>query len=226
MFLNSVIVKNPVLSYVILLLGVSTINSVSAFSPCYPSVNEVIGATTKGTQKNQRNSSIRPNAQLNLMSNRSRNLSKSAGILMLVQGQPAMLVQQLIDLPFRKPDRSVEIVINNVLFESAQIHLNRNGLRTIQKLADILQKNPHRKVLIEGYTDNTGSINDNQTLSERRADAVSTALQMLGIPDRRISVHSYGQSFPVQPNDSDQHRQMNRRVEILLSDDNGELDSH
>ena len=139
------------------------------------------------------------------------------------QNQVSVLQQQLRDLAAKKTDRGMIITLSDVLFATDQSNLNADGIRTLQKLATILQQNPTRNVLIEGFTDSTGSVAHNQMLSERRARAVSSVLQMAGVGERRILVRGYGESFPAEPNDTALHRQLNRRVEILLSDDNGEL---
>jgi outer membrane protein OmpA-like peptidoglycan-associated protein len=87
----------------------------------------------------------------------------------------------------------------------------------------VLQQNPQRKVLVEGFADSTGSAAHNQDLSERRANAVRGALQDLGVAAERIAVRGYGETYPVAANDTAQNRQLNRRVEIVLSDDSGKL---
>ena len=74
--------------------------------------------------------------------------------------------------------------------------------------------------MIEGYTDSTGSNDYNQKLSVRRADAVRTALIDMGISSDRISTRGYGEEFPVASNKTAAGRQQNRRVEIILSDEN------
>jgi outer membrane protein OmpA-like peptidoglycan-associated protein len=77
--------------------------------------------------------------------------------------------------------------------------------------------------LIEGYTDSTGTAPHNQDLSERRAGAVRNALQDMGVAGARVAARGYGQTNPVAANDTAQNRQLNRRVEILLSDDGGKI---
>jgi outer membrane protein OmpA-like peptidoglycan-associated protein len=94
-------------------------------------------------------------------------------------------------------------------------------MRTAQKLADVMQKNPQRNVLVEGFTDNTGSSQHNQDLSERRAFAVRTALQSMGVGANRVATRGYGPAYPVASNTTLGDRQLNRRVEIVLSDENG-----
>jgi outer membrane protein OmpA-like peptidoglycan-associated protein len=63
----------------------------------------------------------------------------------------------------------------------------------------------------------------NQTLSEHRADAVKVALVNAGIGSDRITTRGYGEEYPVAGNDSASGRQLNRRVEIVLSDEAGNI---
>ena len=78
-----------------------------------------------------------------------------------------------------------------------------------------------RTVLVEGFTDSTGADAYNQTLSTERADAVRVALLAQGIASNRVVSRGYGKANPVGSNDTAAGRQMNRRVEIVLSDDSG-----
>ena len=96
-------------------------------------------------------------------------------------------------------------------------------MRTVQKLATVLQNNMQRTVLVEGHTDNTGSQAHNQDLSERRANAVRSALVLMGVSRDRIETKGLGEAFPVAENNTAQNRQLNRRVEIILSDVNGKI---
>ncbi|WP_027468393.1 OmpA family protein [Deefgea rivuli] len=141
----------------------------------------------------------------------------------VAKADASSLLQQLSDLKAKNTERGIVITLGDVLFASNQSQLTAAGVATAQKLADVLQKNPQRKVLIEGFTDNTGTVAHNQMLSTRRATAVSAALQQLGIASERIAVQGYGESFPVASNATSQNRQLNRRVEIVLSDDNGKI---
>jgi outer membrane protein OmpA-like peptidoglycan-associated protein len=95
----------------------------------------------------------------------------------------------------------------------------------VQKLADFLKQYPQHKVLVEGYTDSTGSDSLNQKLSDRRANTVRTALIDMGISSDRIITRGYGKAFPVAGNDTAASRQVNRRVEIIISDDKGNIAS-
>ena len=133
----------------------------------------------------------------------------------------ALLESQLADLAAKKTDRGMVITLGDVLFGSDKSSLTAGGLRSAQKLAEVLQQNPTRNVLVEGFTDSTGADPYNQQLSERRGQTVRDALLQMGVGSERISVRGYGESYPVASNDTAANRQLNRRVEIVLSDESG-----
>lgn len=135
----------------------------------------------------------------------------------------AQLEAQLADLAAKKTERGMVITLGDVLFATDQARLTATGIATVQKLAIILQDNPQRNVLVEGFADSTGAADHNLALSERRASAVQAALQQMGITSERVATRGYGESFPVAANDTALNRQLNRRVEIVLSDDSGRV---
>lgn len=138
----------------------------------------------------------------------------------------ALIVQQekqIKELNAKKTDRGLVITLGDVLFATNKSELAPGGARNVQKLADFLRQYPKHRVLIEGHTDNTGSDSHNRELSERRANAVRMALLDKGISSDRVSTHGYGEEFPVASNDTASSRQMNRRVEVILSDENGNI---
>jgi outer membrane protein OmpA-like peptidoglycan-associated protein len=140
--------------------------------------------------------------------------------------QQALIAQQemqLKELKAKKTERGLVITLGDVLFSTNKAQLKSGGMRNVQKLADFLKQYPQRKVLVEGFTDSTGSDSLNQELSERRANAVRTALVDMGIGGDRINTRGYGKAFPIADNDTAASRQLNRRVEIILSDDNGNI---
>ena len=139
------------------------------------------------------------------------------------QMRNANLEAQLAGLAAIKTERGIVITFGDVLFGTDQARLNPEGLRTAQKLADVLQQNPQRAVLIEGFTDSTGSAAHNQELSERRASAVQNALQDMGVARDRVAMRGYGEAYPVAGNDTGSDRQLNRRVEIVLSTEGGKI---
>jgi outer membrane protein OmpA-like peptidoglycan-associated protein len=131
----------------------------------------------------------------------------------------ARLEALLIDLHAVKTERGYVVTIGDVLFATDQASLTPNGISTLRKLADIMAQNPDRTVLVEGFTDSTGTASHNQELSERRANAVAMALASMGVPRERVAMRAYGEAFPVASNDNAANRQLNRRVEIVLSND-------
>lgn len=137
------------------------------------------------------------------------------------QDRTAQLEAQLSELAAKKTARGLVITLGDVLFGTDLARLNADGMRTAQRLATVLQENPLRTVLVEGFADSTGTAAHNQDLSERRANAVRGALLEAGVARDRVSIRGYGEAFPVAANDTLANRQLNRRVEIILSDDSG-----
>lgn len=135
----------------------------------------------------------------------------------------SLLQAQLAELSAKQTERGLVITLGDVLFGVDVSRLNPNGVRMAQQLATVLQQNPARVVMVEGFADSTGTTQHNQALSERRAGAVRTELLALGVASERISMRGYGESNPVASNDSEANRQLNRRVEIVLSDERGTI---
>lgn len=139
------------------------------------------------------------------------------------QRRTAQLEAQLAELAAKKTERGMVITLSDVLFQTDKAVLNEDGLNTSRKLAKVLEENPERTVLIEGFTDSTGSTAHNQRLSESRATSVRLALQNMGVNRNRIAIRGFGESYPIAGNDTSEDRQLNRRVEIILSNDNGAI---
>jgi len=130
---------------------------------------------------------------------------------------------QLKELNAQITERGLVITLSDVLFRTNKARLESSGKRKVEKLADFLKQYPQYKVLVEGYTDSRGSSDLNQELSDRRAYAVRTALVDSGVNDARIGSRGYGDEYPVADNDTAANRRLNRRVEIILSDENGNI---
>ena len=141
------------------------------------------------------------------------------------QNRANRLEAKLNDLATKQTDRGTVVTLGDVLFNVGKAQLNPGGMRNIQKLASALQQDPKLKVTIEGFTDSTGSAALNQQLSERRAQAVQDALVAMGVDRNRISTRGYGEEYPVASNDTAASRQMNRRVEVILSNEKGSTSS-
>jgi outer membrane protein OmpA-like peptidoglycan-associated protein len=137
----------------------------------------------------------------------------------LMAERTAKLEILLVELQATKTERGMVVTIGDVLFATGQADLTPNGMSTLRKLADVMAQNPERSVLVEGFTDSVGTSSSNQDLAQRRANAVATALGSMGVPRERIAMRAYGEAFPVAANDTAANRQLNRRVEVVLSND-------
>ncbi|MFC6297297.1 OmpA family protein [Pseudomonas sp. CCM 7893] len=142
--------------------------------------------------------------------------------LLSVQQQGKWLEEQIINLT-TKTDRGLVMTLGDMLFDTGDAELKSSANRTVLKIVQFLQLNPKRVVRIEGYTDNTGGEQENLKLSVDRAQAVADVLVDLGIDDKRIQVEGYGDQYPVEVNASERGRAQNRRVEIVFSDEKGQL---
>lgn len=133
------------------------------------------------------------------------------------------LSRQLEELQAKQTERGLVLTLGDVLFDTAQASLKSGAMRTISKLAEFLKENPERNILVEGHTDNRGSESYNIRLSEQRAEAVQDALAAQGIDSSRIRALGYGEEFPVASNDTAAGQQQNRRVEVIISDQGGNV---
>jgi len=133
------------------------------------------------------------------------------------------LAAQVNELEAELTRRGLVLTLGDVLFDTGQATLKPGAARTTDALVTFLNENPERNVLIEGFTDSVGSDAFNLDLSQRRADAVRTALTAKGIPGTRIRTVGFGEQYPVASNDNPAGRQQNRRVEIVISDPQGSI---
>lgn len=132
------------------------------------------------------------------------------------------LETQVSELDARQTERGwVVRVGNHFLFDVGESTLKPGGRRALESVVRFLREHPERNVVIEGFTDSTGSRELNRHLSERRAKEVRNALVLAGIDADRIEARGLGASFPVASNDTTAGRQLNRRVEILFPRDAG-----
>jgi outer membrane protein OmpA-like peptidoglycan-associated protein len=129
--------------------------------------------------------------------------------------------KELQDLQSKKTNQGMVMTLSDVLFDTGRATLKPGADRDIDRLAQALQDNPNTRVKIEGYTDSVGSDSYNQSLSERRSQAVVDALRLRGVPTDRLEAQGLGKEYPVATNDTPAGRQQNRRVEIVFSDESG-----
>ena len=139
------------------------------------------------------------------------------------QERVGVLEAQLREMEAQQTERGLLVTLGDVLFAFDKAELSAQAGPRLDKLARFLTQFPDRKMLIEGYTDSVGSDAYNLSLSERRAQAVRSALMQRGVDGARISARGYGKAHPVADNGSADGRAMNRRVEIVIADEKGNL---
>jgi outer membrane protein OmpA-like peptidoglycan-associated protein len=138
------------------------------------------------------------------------------------EAQKAGRLQAEIDALKAKPtDRGLVLTLGDVLFDTGKTELKPGATHKLDQLAQFLAEHADRRIQIDGFTDNVGTDSYNLDLSQRRADAVGSALQVRGIDNARIATQGYGKQYPVASNADSGGRQLNRRVEVTIGGENG-----
>ena len=108
------------------------------------------------------------------------------------------------------------IALRNVFFNSGKWDVKSDSYAELDRLVALLSDIPSLKIEISGHTDNVGSVSFNELLSQRRADAVVNYLAGKGVDKKRLSAKGYGQSKPVNSNETAEGRALNRRTEFEI----------
>ena len=109
-----------------------------------------------------------------------------------------------------------EMDLYNIYFETDSFSILSESEPELQKLVSFLRKNPELVVEIQGHTDNTGNTENNQQLSELRAESVVEYLVENGIGTKRLQFQGFGEHNPVSTNETSEGRRMNRRTTIKI----------
>lgn len=128
-------------------------------------------------------------------------------------------VRQIIsDLNAVQSDAGLVVPLpEQVLFDFGLADVRADATPTLSKVAQLLTYYGRANVEVRGHTDDVGDNAFNLALSERRAGAVRDYLVgVSGVTAERFVVQAFGETQPVVPNDSDEHRQQNRRVEVVV----------
>jgi outer membrane protein OmpA-like peptidoglycan-associated protein len=120
--------------------------------------------------------------------------------------------------PEIKPEEKkvLEDAFKNLLFETNSDVIVETSFPSLKKLASLLINNPKYKLHLEGHTDNVGNDDANMDLSKRRAASVKRFLVEKGVQDYRITTDGFGETRPVDTNDTEEGRHRNRRVEMNI----------
>lgn len=126
------------------------------------------------------------------------------------------------DVPLERVDVGSVVILHNVFYATGSSELEPESRAELNRVRDFLTDNPSIGVEISGHTDNTGTPEHNQELSEQRAESVVLYLVELGISDRRMQAAGYGELQAVDDNHSEEGRARNRRTELKIVRIHGE----
>ncbi|MGD1093560.1 MAG: OmpA family protein [Bryobacteraceae bacterium] len=136
----------------------------------------------------------------------------------------AQLRQQLLDqfnsiLQTRDTARGLIVNMSDVLFDTGKYALRPGAREKLAKVSGIIMSHPGLRIQVEGHTDSVGGDEYNMRLSENRADAVRGYLVEQGVQPGNVTAQGFGKTLPVADNTTAAGRQMNRRVELVVSGD-------
>jgi outer membrane protein OmpA-like peptidoglycan-associated protein len=143
--------------------------------------------------------------------------AKNQALLEKQQLRARLLAQFNKVLPTTDTKRGLVVNMGDVLFSTGKSDLSSAAQVALARLSGIVLNYPSLQLAIGGYTDSTGSADFNQKLSEQRAKGVLDFLVTQGLDPGSLSSQGYGPSDPVADNDTAKGRQLNRRVEIVIS---------
>ncbi|GAB2589826.1 OmpA family protein [Spirosoma areae] len=120
------------------------------------------------------------------------------------------------DTVFRNLQVNQAFRLDNVYFDQSSYVLRPESYPQLDKLVKTLATVPKLVIEIAGHTDNVGNRQLNQALSENRARIITNYLVRNGIPEKRLRHNGYGSKRPAAPNDSEENKRKNRRVEFVV----------
>lgn len=126
--------------------------------------------------------------------------------------------EHLNNLQAVRGPQGMQMTIDDSIFVAGQPVLRPEAKTNLGRVVRFLNSNPNQAILIQGHSDSRGNPRLNQALSQRRADAVRTALIAAGVDARRMTAQGLGSTAPVDSNETEEGRAKNRRVEVILTD--------
>jgi outer membrane protein OmpA-like peptidoglycan-associated protein len=165
-----------------------------------------------------------------IVGNKSKNTALGAILGAVVGGAVGVVIGNKMDKQAKKIEdelgktakvervgEGIKLTFNSqLLFDFGKANVMESNKVDLQKLAETLKEYPDTDLLIVGHTDDVGSDSFNQTLSEKRAAAVSNQLSIMGVSSNRLKIEGKGESIPTASNDNESGRSQNRRVEIAI----------
>jgi OmpA-OmpF porin, OOP family len=122
----------------------------------------------------------------------------------------------LKDIFLQPIEVGVTVRLKNIYFDFDKTTLKKESFVELNKVVDFLKQNPHVEIEIAGHTDSKGSDDYNLNLSQGRSQSVVDYIVSQGIDSNRLTAHGYGESKPIDTNDTDEGRANNRRVEFTI----------
>lgn len=116
---------------------------------------------------------------------------------------------------YKKITTNGKIVMHGILFDVDKATLKPESMGSINQIYTLMKKDPSLRFEIDGHTDNTGQAAHNLTLSQQRADAVKNQLVKMGVSESRLTSKGFGDTKPINANDTPEGKANNRRVEFL-----------
>jgi len=120
------------------------------------------------------------------------------------------------DVSLMPVEKDASVILNNLFFDVDQYELKEQSLTELNEIIKFLKMNQSVRIEISGHTDNSGTEKYNQQLSLKRAASVAEYIKKHGIDISRISQKGYGAQKPLEPNNSEENRQLNRRIEFKI----------
>jgi OmpA-OmpF porin, OOP family len=122
----------------------------------------------------------------------------------------------VVDINLEKVKAGSVVILNNIFFDTDKYELKEKSASDLSKVVRFLSENPSVRIEISGHTDNVGAADYNKQLSLKRATAVYDYLVLKGIDKKRLTYKGFGAEQPVADNDTEEGRQLNRRIEFAV----------
>ena len=120
-----------------------------------------------------------------------------------------------LTLRYKRPPPRAPFVLKGVVFDTGTAVIREESATRLNLVVDFMKRRKSTVVEISGHTDNVGNAKKNKALSLKRAQACRDYLIYKGIEGSRITAVGFGGERPIVPNDSDENRQQNRRIEVV-----------
>jgi len=179
---------------------------------CFDKVSGRSILTAKSDRNGKYSFIIPVEREYSINANRKNYLPANNSVILKGLDLPEVITKDFELLPLIAGNK----VILNLNFETNKASLTSEGKKQLNGILKYLESYPEKNIEINGHTDNVGTEEKNQKLSEDRATSVKKYLVAKGIKNERITTNGFGFSMPLNSNETEEDKYQNRRVEILL----------